>query len=113
MKDNLIHGIGYSVALLSRDLYSIQEAGQLIKETGYGYNDFVKAKLPEYDLKEIKKVFEEELRNANSTTSEKNGCGKEIQPHPKVKMPCGEIAGGKQVYCEDCENDIESTEGEQ
>lgn len=31
------------------------------------------------------------------------GCGIEIQPHLKVKMPCGEIGGGKQIYCEECE----------
>lgn len=51
-----------------------------------------------------------DVDNTKSTNSD--GCGKEIQPHPKVKMPCGEIAGGKQVYCEDCENNIESTKGE-
>jgi len=33
----------------------------------------------------------------------KEGCGIEIQPHPKVKMPCGDIGGGKQIYCDSCE----------
>ena len=49
-----------------------------------------------------------ELRATLTQTKEfekliEEGCGKEIKPHPKVKMPCGDIAGGKQLYCEWCE----------
>jgi len=40
-----------------------------------------------------------------------SGCGKEIKPHPKVKMPCGEIGGGKQIYCNNCQEAIKILEG--
>ena len=47
-----------------------------------------------------------ETKDLPSRTADalKEGCGKIIQPHPKVKMPCGDLAGGEFLYCDDCVN---------
>ncbi len=55
-----IRGVGYSIATLE-SIYFIQQAGQLLNESGFKLQDFIDADVAEYDLEKIKKVFEEEL----------------------------------------------------
>lgn len=35
---------------------------------------------------------------------EKKGCGKIINPYKNIKFPCGDIAGGKEYFCDECES---------
>ena len=58
-----IRGVGYSVATLEK-IYFIQEAGQLLKESGFKLKDFIDSGIAEYDLEGIKKVIKEERIDA-------------------------------------------------
>lgn len=50
-------GLGYAIALLFRDAGDEESAKYVLNESGLSYNDFVEAKVDEYDLVEIKKVY--------------------------------------------------------